>query len=859
VSTAGGISGVVETQPGQPVSNATVEIWATSDSLTVPDGSSLRQEQNKLLDQATDPIPDRFEQDQQFGEIADREQGIQPLVHTPADWEEGADTSQFAVQRHRGAEGLDVPRHTPEPGEEHVISCWDLTEEPSSLLASEDSVDSKWMGQTTDCTVKIRKLGPGGDVVDGGERTVESEVLYTTENYFGTVKKHHGVRWTPQQGIYEITTSKSNVKTYVAAGGIDSIERTFAQELRNQANENGERAKFLKQQLDDKTFDKIAVETNATGHWSADVPEGYSYVAVTARKGTYQGNLLMAGTSPENRTMQAFTDEWSNAAQTEVSEMQQSDDPAVPPEVGSVYLSTQPERVDVPSNETVVRVREISTPTYTNGSVAGNFSEMFSAWLNNQSQEEIQQFLAAHGLNTTETEAMADRLNESMKRNEQLREEIEDQEADINSAEERLQFLQKLIMQQGSTAAPENTEQSVGETTDSGDRPVEVVLTYPSERFGDSLATGNWTVLAHDSTGDERVVPDEQVDVDRNRGSGTVDITVSDTMPADVASTRYEVIGISEQDVTRGSATVENPDAAGSVPALESIDISSTRPGPADRVTMNLHPTEDSSFATVSSATVYHPDGSTSQADVSGSEIAFTTNGSGTYAVDVVAENTKGTPYHETIRVHAGSADVDMPPGVRMRDTQFGTVALATDGAQEADVSISDDRSEATIGVGLAEGTDLSDGIHVYSTGALSGDEQTIRVRALDESGRQLGQSVGVTIHHDDLSQDALIYRNDDPITGDAKVVHGSNASAATSIQTVTTSDGTVEIDVNRDPSLVDRASYRVQSALATIDLPSPGQITSPPAPSAPMPALGGLGALALAGGLARRNRGGRR
>jgi hypothetical protein len=856
-SATAALSGTVETQDGQRAPNATVEIWATSDSLTVPDGSSLKQEQNKLLDQATDPIPERFERDQDYADVATDRDAPQALVHTPSDWldESSAIASTPGGQIGGAGEGIDTPHQQLTPGQTHIVSCWDLSAGDGVLS---DAIDSQWAGVTTDCTVTIERIGPSGDVVH--ERTLESEEMYETRaNLPGVGKRHHAVEWEPQEaGIYRITVEGSPVETWVHAGDLRDLERTFEEDLKDEANQKAERAKELAQLRNDKEFNKITVEANATGHWSADVPDGYSYVAVTARKGTYKGDLLMAGTDPKNRTMGDFRSEWQSVADQSLDDATSTSDPVAAPDVGSVYLSTEPKRVDVPSDGTVVRVREISSPSYTDPSTAENFSQLLDSWLANQSQEELQSLFGADGLNATETEETANRLEAAMQRNEQLQQRIEDSEEDLNSAEERLQFLEQLLVEHGSTAPVENTEQSVGETTDSGDRPVEVTLTYPSERFGDSLAAGNWTVLAHDSTGDERIVPDENVTVDRDRATGTVEITISDTMPADVASTRYEVIGISKSEVTRSSEIVENPDAAGSVPALESIGISSTRPGPDDRVTMTLHPSEDSSFAKISSATVYQPDGSTSPADVSGSEIAFSTNGSGTYAVDVVAENTKGTPYHETFRVHAGSADVDMPPGVRMRDTQFGTVALATDGAQEADVSLSDDRSEATIGVELAEGTDLSDGLHVYSTGALSGNEQTIRVRALDDGGRQLGQSVGVTIHHDDLSQDALIYRNGDPVAGDAKVVHGSNASAATSIQTVTTSDGTVEIEVNRDPSVVDRVSYRVQSTLASISLPSPATASPPPAPSAPMPMLGGLGALALAGDLARRNRGGR-
>lgn len=357
------LSGQVQDQSGNPVADATVEVWAASNSVSNADiegqASTLEERQRKLLEQASDPLPEGYAEPPDLRQTAegDDTQGIQVLAHTPEQWL-SEDTSQVedlsgqpVVQRGTGlGEGLSRPQTVVEAGEPIVLSGWDLSEAGATTLGG--TVSNAWVGTPArDQTIVVEKLGPGGSVIERTKRTTEPayEGLLIREYEAAYISLSPGVYRIRPEGGGPTTPLLVTEREQLAAqndwtGAADRISRQFAQDLKDRAGNLGQRAQQLRDQLNDGTLDKITVTTDSDGQWSADVPSGYDTVSVTAYKG---GNLL------ENEDLTA-------RSAFGLQEAAREEDYG-----GAFYSSTTPVTTTVPASGVTVEVRKERQITFT--------------------------------------------------------------------------------------------------------------------------------------------------------------------------------------------------------------------------------------------------------------------------------------------------------------------------------------------------------------------------------------------------------------------------------------------------------------------------------------------------------------
>jgi len=122
---------------------------------------------------------------------------------------------------------------------------------------------------------------------------------------------------------------------------------------------------------------------------------------------------------------------------------------------------------------------------------------------------------------------------------------------------------------------------------------------------------------------------------------------------------------------------------------LDALSLSSLRPGPEEQVDVTLVGDDDTQVTNITSVRAVAPDGSTLDTTTDGPATAtFTTAGEGRHYVEVTFETASGETGTLTHRIAAGETDQAMPPGVRIKDTPFGTIAVVGDGFESGSVDV---------------------------------------------------------------------------------------------------------------------------------------------------------------------------
>lgn len=872
-TTSGGdISGQVVTQSGSAVPNATVQVWAVSDSISLPSGESYRERAAELLDDASNPIPDAFVRNQDFATLSKESSATQVLVHKPDDWlsEAGPIETHFGYQQ--AGKGIHAPVHQMQPEREHIISCWDLSAS-DGLFA--DAIDSGWKGVTTSCTVTVERIGPSGDVISSAK--LSSQELFETRAGIGG-KRHHAIEFTPPEaGIYRITAEGSPVETWVHAGDLRSLARTFEEDMRNRAGQLSERANEIAQYRADNVFTKISVEADSQGRFSADVPAGYSLVDVTAFKGTIGGQRVDASLSPDNRSLADIRERF----ETEMQQLQEGDYSTLDDassNLGSVYVSTSPARTSVPAQNVTVEVRELSAPGYSNLSDYQSWMDKLNGLIANESYSELQSFLtdsltsydnerireqARSMLGVVEqNEELNERTEELLSQNEQLStsyEEIKERiESESASREEMIALLraqQQAAAEQASTInSLRDTIQSVSNPTESGE-PSLLNLKVP---FGGALSEEGTTVLVHWSNGSTTQMSSDYWSISDTAaeditGSATHDFVVIEDYPLspDAAVANIQVLTAGEDGFGKRKVRVSNPAFEGDVPEIQSFNFNSLRPAAGSEVQLGISPSEESTFSGLKSATVINTEtGQQLPVNVSGSSLRFTPAEAGSHLLKLELSSSSGQAVVETLRLKVGSADVSMPAAVRIQEGITGRFAVAGDGVERASIKQQGD----SLSVGAVFDSESTAGtLHVYA-GELQGSASDVTVRALTGEDEQSGRQMEVVLHTSGLSEDAHLYRGTTPITEE-----GTSAGQVTRnvdgtvIRTYTDESGAVSLSYDNDPGIVDNVRWWVRTNLPQLP------VQAPPLPSIPLsgtvstveislpeltPALGGFGAV---------------
>lgn len=820
------VSGAVEAQDGTNVANATVEVWAVNDSINKDPGQTLEEAQRELLGNMSNPLPDSYvEQDlQEAGSGVDSEQ---VLIHSKSAWLKDAEFMGVNTG-FRGVGDISSPLIRLEPSQEYEFSIWDLSRGSSGWgeTLNEDAVNRQWRGKTTGGEISIERIGPTGEVTSSATR--ETEEKYTTAwgVGLGTRNTHETVTVSLHEpGVYRAKTD-TGLTTWFIVGSKTSLIQSYEQDLRDKAGNPTERANDIATKVQQDTVKVVRTTTDANGNFNADVPTGYSTVSVTA----YKAGGLLEPVAVENRSLQ------------EVRERIATEDYN-----GSVYLATKPQITDSPSSGNVVRVTEISRPTFMDISDQFAFSDWLEELARTESYGEIQTEFESRLSELTDSEAeglanelsnvthsnkeLRDRTNELIRENENLQGDLRTLRQELRSGElTRGEMLGLIRTQNRAIAELKETIESEPyihpEPPEYGDETVSVVIP-----FRGSLSEDGTSVTATFQNGTTKQVPKNYWSVSKTSsedatGSATHDyVNIEEyPLPNSSAIINFQIITANDDGIGKETVRVKNPNVDADAPSIDSFNFNTLRPGADSNVKVEVDPSDDSTFTGVNSATVYAPDGSTLPTTVSGNTVEFTTSGSGSYLAEFELATSDGENFTETIRFKAGKDDVPMPPGVRVRSGITGTYAVVGDGIQRAKIRRSG--GETTIGAVVPANSSLSE-IHVYTGDGVDERTEKLNIRVLRGEDERSGTPARVFVHSDKLPSDAHVWRDGVPITEEGTSAGKINQqSGATVIETYTESDGSTTLKINANPGFLDGIWFSVRSQFPNLGSSLTGTIS---------------------------------
>jgi len=326
------------------------------------------------------------------------------------------------------------------------------------------------------------------------------------------------------------------------------------------------------------------------------------------------------------------------------------------------------------------------------------------------------------------------------------------------------------------------------------------------------------TVLSHWSSGTSFVVPDEYVSLDRHIvsevgvQSTTVHVEKYRVTERDPASLRFEYRIATPEGVGSATERAQNPEFDGEVPELAAIDLSTLRPGPNEIVTVAVQPTSDSAFRRVEQATVYGPSGQqVATSNISGGDtFTFQTAGAGRYTARMHVTGTDGTSVVETVHLSAGTEGRDRPASVRAASGPTGVYALTGAGFEDGTADVSDSGDALEIVAQVPENADYPRQVHVYAASVQPGRTSDIDLRVVrGDDRRELNRTVGVTVHSKLVSESAIVYRGEDPVTtSGTRYGVFDRRTNGTVVETYTDETGVVQVQTVNNSTLWEQAVY---------------------------------------------------
>jgi hypothetical protein len=707
------IRGQVKDQSGAAVSGATVELWLMDDANTTTDaGESVEEAQEETIETISRTVPrDLYDPDvdlvagQEYAHSAEK----QVLVHPKSAWFEEAEPigGYEPTVGTAGTMDLGTPLIQLQPNTPYAASIWDRTRDP----VLEDGVDQKLDPGVSDSgTIVVEQIGPANDTAD---RFTAQTVEKVRTGFGGVAKTHEYTELSLPEGYYRLRAQNGTAVTILRVGSPEEIPRQIRPELENAENQTAAIASEVQDKLDNGEMKRVTVQTNETGHFNySSVPSGTSTVAITV----FDGQGLTEG----------ITDPTLSDLQTQIERQDYN---------GSIYLSTSPEIVNPPDRNVSITVTEVHNPTL--GDLQTYFDKL--AWVedlvNEEAFAELSHLFTEPLENTDRADILdsRDRLRDTILANSDMKaawEEIASErgiETDLFasdlSKEELKEQVEALLLATSRAQDTIDTEDTTVDTSpfDGGGTNVNVNVDL-GERINDTANATN--VVCQQPDGATRWVNQSNVSVDNGLSSSTV--LIEEVLDNQTAGCNYIVTAPGEDGGTaRETINVENPAFDGTIPELASINFNTQRPGPSEEVRVDVTPTETSSYESLEGATVYDPDGNELNTTLSDGVASFRTNGSGSHLIKLnVSDGERG--YVETVRVKAGKESINYPASVRVHNGVLGRTAIASDGVEEARVTISNGGSAARI-TAAVDPEDVPGLTHVHVT-ELTGSVQEVTV-----------------------------------------------------------------------------------------------------------------------------------
>lgn len=813
-TTTTNVSGRVTDQNGEPCANCTVEIVGVNHSQLSGSAEEKREQAKDILEEASNPFPESWNPDLSItgsGGLAQSAGDDYVAVHRPEDW---------AVNGWASTIELNNPIIRAPAEEQIALSAWKPSGEGGSLTV-ENTVDADLHGATVKRNIVVERLDPHGDVVSVDVLSPNSAVKTGTPL---NEKKHTYVTTSLSAGIYRIHPENSESTAYtILVGDEKQLRSTFQTNLENQAGELTQAAKDIKEQFNQGKLTRMTAETNASGYYSADIPSNTKTVGVSAY--AVNGGALDGFTDPTPQDMRSWI---KNNAYN-----------------GSVYFSLEPRTYNVPDSNADISVRKFSSPPYqlldewsskwanfrdrlenmTRTGIGSIYSVPLDEW--NQTQLENGAENLSRVIDSNNEELINAWEERSGQRWDTFMSELEESERTNRELRNDIRDMESVISELRNQMSSEQPDTVVDDPGDGAPSTVTFRQIYDGD-FSKDDVVATW----HAYDGSTKPIPEQYISVNKRAARGD-EVVVSDfPIPEESTGGTVGVMVVSENgDLGRGRKSVKNPGFDGDVPSIGSIDVSTLRPGPDERVTLETR--LETAGVSFDSVEVFDGTGSTVPASIENGKARFTPGSTETHFVRLTFTGAKGNEFVETLRVPVGESSRNYPESVAVKGGRLGVFALAGDEVDDAEVRISDAGSTLDI-TALVKPDQGTNEIHYYLEQAPPSSKQSITVNVVEgqeiETATNVQRHVGVYIHGRELADNSIVYRKGSgadqsrfPIPASSSTRGGerkTGENGGTVIHSYTSSNGAATFSVNNDPGRLEQIRYKIDVWVTNFDVP---------------------------------------
>jgi len=808
------VSGTVVSQTGDPISGATVQVYGINYSHPDISGSSDKDAKARdLLTSYAEAVPDSWEKSLDVENKFSSANGNYVAVTA-----NGADDKRWLSSGDLGDPQIQVPAD-----ESLVLTAWDPSKTGGVL--GQNEWDEELPGSSLKSeSIVVEQIGSGGSVLSSEtlslDKTVEESALDQTVLHYARADLN--------PGFYRVYPESNKESAYVVKVGSfeDAATASTTQAIKpNFTAADGSPAESSKAPSDALSSDKMVLKTVTTdenGEFSAQLPNNVETAGVQvigSRPGEIESGS--SGSDPCKQIVDCTVGGYEDVRNLDSENLTSS----------SFVVSSAPRVVEVPQGGLEITAYELSSAPFEDVSDQLNKSEWREDLLNNLSYSDLPTALQDNlsTVDRSELEDLHNQMDNLTRENDRLESRLQsilsnetgDQnesiELHINSSDaNRTELLTRIgALQEAIESVEDTVETGEGESSTSGE-----TLSW-SKPFDTELEADNVLVRAHYTNGTTEVLStdSEYVRIDERVGRGD-EVVIEDLPLGEAAGAGVEINVATEDGTGESQKQFENPSYSGDFPALSSVSLSSTRPGPSETVSLKVNPESGAPFDKIESVEVRAPNGSQLKTtSITGpNTLQFETNGSGTYRVRTVFATPNGKNHTLVQQIPAGSESVELPATVRIKSSPYGSLAVVGDGLSGGSAELEDSGTRMSITAVVPEGEEAPSEIEIHATDQSLPADARISLRVARGPAREsLGKHVETTVHLGGMSEETLVYRNGDPLEDDSKYGTIRRSAGSSTIKTHTDDQGTLTIRRNSDPSIVERASFFVETRLPDI------------------------------------------
>lgn len=702
---------------------------------------------------------------------------------------------------------VDQPLLTAPADEPVILTVWD----PASEAIVEDGTNAQLPGEVSEGTIILEQLDYTGDVVN--VREVETDQTRSSISPLAADKKYAEVNL--PTGFYRVSVEGSPFSYVMTVGSPQQLTKTITNDLETEYNRASGQAERVQELITDEKVVRLTTTTYTGENGTAgkfnftSVPNGVNVLAVQAYSPS--GEALQ---DPQNAT---FEDLREVAAREDYS--------------GSFYVTPLAEDVDVPSSDVEIKTLEVSAVPFMDPSRFQSKSDYLRDLFQNSSFADV----AKETLDTTteDLEQMRENLRDLRDENQQFEDRYDELLEDFkNESGDPTDTEEYRLLQQAVRDLEGQLEQVSEDTeTEFSDGTISATIPWSGDLDPDNVAV----VANFPQSGTSEPVPDEYVSVNKRVGQPDVVEVTDFPVPEDTPMVTFGVTVNGEDGEQLGNAKVPavNPGFSGKLIDLDSVSVSTLRPGPSESITVRPNPGEDSVRLESVTATVDGPSGDVNATPTDdGKAVEFTTDGAGGYFITLEMTDTSGNSWSEGLSVKADGNNTNQPPSVRARDGFTGTFAVVGDGLRDGSISTEGGVLRASA---VADNGNVPGEVHFY-TSQVGNNHLATEVRVLKASSGGTPESVRkhvkVFLHTGTISEDAVIYRQGNqaiPERGENRfgAVTCPTDSDGCTLASYTEANGAATFTINNNPSVVESTFHYVRMRVP-FDIPGPLTITPP-------------------------------